>query len=36
MGKDWNIKFYRNDEGECPMEDFLETLSIKDRKKVTV
>ena len=33
MNKEWKVKFYRNDEGECPVEDFLNTLSEKDRKK---
>ncbi|MCL2039178.1 MAG: type II toxin-antitoxin system RelE/ParE family toxin [Bacteroidetes bacterium] len=36
MEKDWKVKFYKNDEGECPIEDFLNSLSVKDKKKVTV
>jgi len=36
MKKDWKVRFYRNDEGECPIEDFLETLSEKDREKIQV
>jgi len=34
MNKDWKIKFYKNDEGECPIQDFIETLSEKDKDKL--
>jgi phage-related protein len=36
MKKDWSVKFYRNDEGECPVEDFLNDLSENDRDKIQV
>ena len=32
--KEWKIKYYKNDEGECPIEDFIKTLSEKDNKKL--
>jgi phage-related protein len=34
MKKEWKIKYYRNDEGECPMQDFLNSLKEKDKKKI--
>jgi len=32
--KEWKIKYYKSDEGECPMQDFLDTLKDKDKKKI--
>jgi len=34
MDKDWTVKFYSSADGLCPINEFLETLSEKDRKKV--
>ena len=32
--KEWKVRYYKNDEGECPVADFIETLSEKDKKKI--
>jgi phage-related protein len=32
--REWKIRYYRNDEGECPIEEFMETLLEKDRVKL--
>jgi phage-related protein len=32
--REWKIRYYKNDEGECPIEDFMETLLEKDRVKL--
>jgi len=34
MEKDWKIKFYKDDKGKCQVEDFLNSLSEKDKKKI--
>ena len=34
MQKEWKIKYYKNNEGECPIEDFIKTLSKKEQEKV--
>ena len=36
MKKEWKIVFYENDEGECPVDDFINTLSEKDKKKMNL
>ena len=36
MQKEWKIKYYKNDEGECPIEDFIKTLSEKEQEKIKV
>ena len=34
MKKEWKVIFYKDDKGECPVEEFLNTLSEKDERKV--
>ena len=34
MLKKWKIKYYKNDVGECPIDDFIDALSEKDKDKI--
>ena len=34
MKKEWKIRYYKNDEGECPIKDFMKTLSENDKDKI--
>ena len=32
--KEWEIKLYKTETGECPMQDFISSLSEKSKKKL--
>jgi len=34
MDKEWKIIFYENENGECPMDDFMNLLSDVDKEKI--
>ena len=34
MKKEWKIIFYKTEDGKCPVDDFLETLSVADKEDV--
>lgn len=34
MNRKWSVEFYQTENGECPVEDFLDTLPTKDEAKV--
>ena len=34
MKKEWKIIFYKTETGKCPVDDFLDTLSVADKEDV--